>query len=304
MHSFSIYILSALVASFFLFGEALAQQVQRRILDARSPIYCPVSPLSTLTITFPEKLEAVNGVGFLRDSEKGDCDYLMSYQAGSRFLSLAPKSAKVPCRNLNVVMGGKNHVLIIYIPKRPDEAWMSLSLEYPRRAKDTLKPDIKQREESIKKSLVKPIQQIQAPTPAQLLGLIDSTKLLSSVDSSERSKLVTLMPHLDVRWNVGQKTNNGIYLIEICSAIRNKKMDAVCFELTIQNLTNHELKINPESFAVRVGSSVYAQIMSDSIMTIAPDRVEKAYFVICGNGSGSHNWISTENNFVVSVDLF
>ncbi len=274
------------------------QSIESRYLKGEEPISMPLSAYTTITITFPGELEGISGAGFTTDYSKKPGDYVLEYVQGARHLSIIPVSNEVPPRNLNVVYGGNTYVFIPYIASKVEDSWLALNLYE--------KPVLKEanRSNEIKRLKGTPNNKFEQATPARLLGMIDSLKLISGTkDFSKQKELVKLMDHLECNLMMDQKMHYGDYILSIDKVIRNKKIDALCFEVSIQNLTSKALYINPESFSVRVGSSLYNQVLSDVSVDLKGLKTQKGYFVIVGNGGGQANWLSVNNRFQASMDI-
>ena len=296
-------LLLGLTGSFLVSLSLCAQQVKRAYLDDSKPLFCPIGASATLTIQFPAPLESVVGMGFVSDTEQKKGDYSLYYEEGRTFLSIAPRNENAPPRNLNIIFGGKTYVLVPFITNNPAAAWMSLVLSQVEHTPEVIESKAKLSTANlVKKRSVPLLSTIKDPSPAQLLGLIDSLKLLSTVEGAEQERIITLMKHLEVAVELNQQSHFGTHIIAIDKVVRHKNIDALGLEISLQNLSDKPLYISPESFSVRVGEQLFQQSMSDAPTTLAGHETQKAYLVICGNGVGGSNWLSTNNRFIVSVD--
>lgn len=275
------------------------QLIEQRYLRQDEPISIPMSPYTTTTLSFPGELDGISGAGFTSDYEKKKGDYLLEYTPGNFHLSIIPLAEDVPPRNLNIIYQGKTFVFVPFIAKRAKDSWVALNLLNPIR----LRPEKNETKRPFGKAKVKPLPEFETASPARLVGLIDSAKLLSSTRPGEQSQLLGLMEHIEANLMPNQRMHYGAYAISIDKVLRHNKIDALCFEVSIKNLGNKRLFINPESFTVRVGASVYNQVLSDVEVKIDPTKSVKGYFVIIGNGAGNPNWLSPNNRFQVSLDL-
>jgi hypothetical protein len=284
-----------------LAGPAWGQLIEQRYLLEDEPISVPMSPYTTTTLSFPSELEGISGAGFTSDYEKKKGDYLLEYASGTSYLSIIPLAEDVPPRNLNIIYNGKTFVFVPFIAKRARESWVALNL-VTRPVKNEKKGENKEVRPFVK-SKTKPLSDLEKASPSRLIGLMDSTKLLSATRPEERSRLLKLMPHIEANLMPNQRMHYGAYAVSIDKVIRHGKIDALCFEISVKNLSSRDLLINPESFSVRVGASVFSQVLSDIDPKIAPQKSAKGYFVIIGNGAGKPNWLSPSNRFQVSLDL-
>lgn len=284
-----------------LAGAAWGQLIEQRYLMEDEPISVPMSPYTTTTLSFPGELDGISGAGFTSDYEKKKGDYLLEYAPGTSFLSIIPLSEDVPPRNLNIIYNGKTFVFVPFIAKRARESWVALNL-VTRPMKNEKKGENKE-VRPFGKSKTKPLSDLEKASPSRLIGLMDSTKLLSATRAEERSRLLKLMPHVEANLMPNQRMHYGAYAVSIDKVIRHNKIDALCFEVSVKNLSSRDLLINPESFSVRVGASVFSQVLSDIDPKIAPQKSAKGYFVIIGTGAGKPNWLSPSNRFQVSLDL-
>jgi len=276
-----------------------AQLIEQRYLRADEPISVPVSPYTTTTLNFPGELDGISGAGFTADYEKKKGDYLLEYAPGASHLSIIPLGEEVPPRNLNIIYQGKTFVFVPFIAKKARDSWVALNLL----SRPKKKMDSRGNKRPLSKLKVKPASQFEKASPARLVGLMDSTKLISATRPEEQQQLLELMPHIEANLMPNQRMHYGSYAISIDKVIRHNKIDALCFEVSIKNLGAREFLINPESFTVRAGASVYAQVLSDVEPSIEPQSSVKGYFIIIGNGAGKPNWLSPNNSFQVSLDV-
>lgn len=267
-------------------------------MNERIPVAIPMHPSVTLTIQFPYEISSLNGAGFTPDIVRAPGEYLISYTAPNNYFSLYPLVTDPETRNLNVIIRGKIYVLRPYITANPEKAWTSLVFEDPNELKkiDEIHP-------RIHKSFSVPKAKIQSSGIAKIIGFLDITKLLSQVNESVLTKLLSTMPDVQVSLRKNDFLDYGTHRIFIDIVSRNNKYDIVVFGLRVINDSKQLLQFNPESFTVRCKEAVYAQVVSDFQGSVQPGESAIAYFAIIGTAEGSPNYLDPSNKFNINIDF-
>lgn len=266
-------------------------------MDDNMPQSVPMHPSVTLTIQFPYEIDGLNGAGFTPDITKASGEYLISYTAPNRYFSLYPLVDRPEARNLNVVVKDKIYVLRPYLVSNPDKAWTALIFTDPE--KDSKKADLHPR---IHKSFKKPKPKLQPSSTAKMIGFMDLTKLLSQLKSPALKEILNLTPNVSVSLRKDNCTNFGTHRIVLDIVARNNDYDMLVFGLRLINDEKVPLTFNPESFTVRCGNNVYTQAISDFQGKVDPGESAVGYFLILGTAEGTPNYLSPENEFLITID--
>jgi hypothetical protein len=91
------------------------------------------------------------------------------------------------------------------------------------------------------------------------------------------------------------------YEIQIEEAFRFNVEDTLVFRLVIINKSDTSLIYQPDSFALRAGSRLYPQSISDADGTVPPKGRSIVYFAVTGTPDGGRNELSLRNAFTVLV---
>lgn len=277
-----------------LWGEG----VHRVYMDSDNPQAIPMHHSVTLTIQFPYEISALNGAGFSPDLTKAAGEYLISYTAPNNFFSLYPITDDPKSRNLNVIVREKIYVLRPYLVSDPGKAWKALVFEDPdkKRPLDDVHP-------RVHKSFKQTPKVIQTSSTSKIVAMIDKTKLLSQVSESVLKDLLSVMPEMSISLRKNNVSHYETHRIFLDIVSRNKKYDILVFGVRVINDSLETLVLNPESFTVRCGDHVYTQVLSDFQGTVAPGESAIGYFAIIGTAEGLPNYLATENEFQINLDL-
>ena len=89
------------------------------------------------------------------------------------------------------------------------------------------------------------------------------------------------------------------YEIQIEEAFRFNTEDTLVFRIGITNKSDASLIYQPDSFALRAGSRLYPQSISDANGTVPPRSQSIVYFAVTGTPDGGRNELSLRNAFTV-----
>ena len=289
------YVILFLILGQQLFGSSGALKV---LMDENAPQGVPMHPAVTLTIKFPYEIDGIHGAGFTPDITKASGEYLISYTAPNNYFSLYPLVMNPEPRNLNVVVKDKIYILRPYMVSNPDKAWNALVFE---------DPEVKKRESEphprVHKSFAAPKKQLQSSSTAKIVGMIDTTKLLSQVKESVLNELLGVMPHIKVSLRQNDFKDYGTHRVFLDIVARNNKYDILVFGLRVVNDSKGDILFNPESFTVRCSDQVHTQVVSDFQGRVASGESAVGYFAIIGTAEGTPNYLDPSNEFSVNIDL-
>jgi hypothetical protein len=265
-----------LTVTVFVTTVALADSsaIQRVLLDDHTVVGVPVATNRVTTLNFPGPIEAIDGAGFTVDG-KTPGQFQLAHAKGSAFLSvraLSPQAAG----NLNIRW---NHRTYVFELSASDAPVLSLNLESPPTPEEAgLAP---------------------AVSPLKLLSLLDKAKAFPLLKSQQPETVA----------DVGFTTYDGKplvsdfndYEIQIEQAFRFNAEDTLVFRIGITNKSNTPLIYQPDSFALRAGSRIYPQSISDAGGTVPSQSRSIVYFAVTGTPDGGRNELSLKNQFTVLV---
>jgi hypothetical protein len=266
----SLLLLSASLA------PAASSAIQRVWLNARTVVTVPVATNRVTTISFPSAIAAIDGAGLTVDG-KTPGEFQLAHTKGSAFLSVRALSARASA-NLNVRWNDRIYAFELVESNIPV---LSLNMEVP------AKPE----EGGVGRSAV-----------------VDPLKLLALLDKAKAFPLLKAQ-HPDSVGDVGFTTYDGRplvsdfddYEIQVEQAFRFNAEDTLVFRVVITNQTTTQFIYQPDSFAIRAGSRLYPQSISDASGTVPPLGRAVIYFAVTGTPDGGRNNISLKNPFTVLV---
>lgn len=254
-----------------------AQPIQQVWLDDNVAVSVPVATNRVTTISFPSPIEAIDGAGFTVDG-KTPGQFQLAHTRGSAFLSvraLVPKASA----NLNIRWNDHTFVFELIESNSPVLSLNMAALPAPEEIGAGQAPQV---------------------SPLKLLSLLDKAKAFALLKSQQPESVA----------DVGFTTYNGKplisdfndYQIQIQQAFRFNDEDTLVFRVAITNETDTPLIYQPDSFAVRAGSRLYPQSISDASGTVPPKGQSIAYFAVTGTPDGGRNNLSLKNQFTVLVN--
>ena len=97
-------------------------------------------------------------------------------------------------------------------------------------------------------------------------------------------------------------SENDQIKVQIVRVLRDNQLDAVGFEVTIENKTDQPYRYDPANFAVRVGPEVYVNTLGDGQGLIPAHAKQTAYFIVASSAeSNVPNDLSVFNDFTAIV---
>lgn len=248
--------------------------IKRFLLDEFT-VYTIVVPerRGVCTVIFPSQLSGLYGSNIItgQDTEQRG-DFLISHKPGSYYFSIV--SLKDGGNgSLNVVLNRKVYVIRL-ITDKIDKAYSSVTFDNA----TTL---------ANKKNIA----------PKVLLSLLEKAKnypLYLKHYPESVSGVEYYYPN--------QIYNYNAYNIKLAGVYRFSGADTLVFHIILKNLTNSELRYNPQDFAVRAGDSgLFFCSVADASGVIPPHGQTKAFFAITGNPNGGKNNLSAENEWKILI---
>lgn len=293
-----IIIISTIVlASIFQISKATADLIQEYVLDDSIIYTIPAHPSTTVTIHFPSEIEGLKGVGFTLGGENEPTDFICSYTPGDNYFSMAPTASDVQSRNINVITNGKIYVLKPYLVNEADQACAVVKFKN----KSMLTPESDASSTIEKKICVQSDNEIASVN--KMLGIIDLLKLIGGLKNETAQSVMNKFPQMEYKEVFGDSLDYGLYSIHLKYVIRNQAIDALGFCFVVENQSNDDLILDPESICVRAGDHVYQQAISDLQPKLKSEESAVGYFVIHRDGEGIKNYLDVNNNFKISLDI-
>jgi hypothetical protein len=277
-NSIAIFVvLLGALAQWLAAQENLSSRIVRLPLNQNEPSVIKLGTRGITTIEFPSKIEALDGFGFnVNPAPDGPDLFQISFNKGTNFLSLKAMKEGVE-GNLTVVLDGKVYSLFC---KSVDDPVFVVIFEGGN-GRRTTNPD-----EVLAKN--KPI------SPARLLGFLDKVKAFPTLKVSAPE----IFHGMDVAEPNSDSSLEGLQVL-LRRVIRDDSIDAVGFEVELDNKTNKDFLYDPESFGVRAGSEVYQQAVADASGLVPAGKSQSAFFVVTGTATGGRNDLAVTNKFDV-----
>jgi hypothetical protein len=264
-------------------GNGLSSRVREATLDQLRPVEVLASTHGVTTLQFPEKVEALDGDGFTQKpgEEAGE----FSITPGANWVSVRSLRAGA-VQNLNVVIAGKVYPVLL---RTAESNEFSVLFRFaggsgPLTAGQAAKG-------------ATPNKGISAP---RILGLIDKMKGYR-VFSEQAPGMYIDCDISEPKAPKGADETDRVKS-QIVRIVRDNHLDAVAFEVRLQNKLDGEIVYDPNGLAVRVGKEIYPAIMGDGFGKIEPKGQQTAFFVVAGSAnSGVPNNLSAYNEFKLVV---
>jgi hypothetical protein len=251
------------------------EPIESAQLDDRVVYIVPVATNRVTTISFPGPIAAIDAAGVTADPRMAG-QFQLAHTKGAAFFSvkaLAPKASA----NVNVRWGKNTYVFQLAESPQPV---LSLILE-ARPSAGGVKP---------------------APvvSPTRLLALLDKAKAFPLL-KLQHPEAVASVDFVTFEKKPSVSDFND-YEIRIEEAFRFNAEDTLVLHLLLNNKTDVPIHYRPDSFALRIGSRIYRQSISDAAGLIPPKAEVTAYFAVTGTPEGGRNELSLKNEFTVLVD--
>jgi len=257
---------------------ALAQSsaIQQVWLDDHVAVSVPVATNRVTTISFPSAITAIDGAGITVDGKTPGL-FQLAHTKGSAFLSvraLFPKAAG----NLNIRWNDHTYVFEL---TESDQPVLSLNLEPPPTPEEA------------------GVGRAPEVSPLKLLALLDKAKAFPLLKAQQPETVAGV----DFTTYDGKPLVSDFndYEIQIEEAFRFNAEDTLVFRIGITNKSDTSLIYQPDSFALRAGSRLYSQSISDANGTVPPRSQNIVYFAVTGTPDGGRNELSLRNAFTVLV---
>jgi hypothetical protein len=275
----SIVKLSLVTVAVFAVRIVLADSsaIQNVFLDERTVVSVPVASNRVTTISFPNPIDAIDGVGITVDGKTPGL-FQLAHIKGSAFLSvraLAPKAAA----NLNIRWNDHTYVFELTESNTP---FLSLVMQAPPMPEES------------------GVGHAPEASPLKLLSLLDKAKAFPLLKAQQPESVA----------DVGFTTYDGEplvsdfndYQIQIEAAFRFNSEDTLVFRVAITNAADTPLIYQPDSFAVRAGNRLYPQSISDADGTVPPEGRSIVYFAVTGTPDSGRNDLALKNHFTVLIN--
>jgi hypothetical protein len=264
---------TVLAATVALAGSSAIQQV---MLDDRTMVSVPVATNRVTTISFPSAITAIDGAGITVDGKTPGL-FQLAHTKGSAFLSvraLLPKASA----NLNIRWHDHTYVFELTESDQPVLALNLAAMPTPEDAGVGRAPEV---------------------GPLKLLALLDKAKAFPLLKAQQPESVASV----DFTTYDGKPLISDFndYEIQIEEAFRFNTEDTLVFRIAITNKSDTPLLYQPDSFALRAGSRLYPQSISDANGTVPPKGRSVVYFAVTGTPDGGRNELSLRNAFTVLV---
>ena len=264
--------------------DALAKRVREALLDQLAPVAVDVSIHGITTLQFPAHIDAVDGDGFASKAGQ-DAQFLIA--PGDSWVSIKSLLPGAE-QNLNVVIHGRVYAILVRTREKNDYAVIFHEPSMGPLPKTSL---AQVRREVSRKKI----------STARIIGLLDKLKGYPTFSQQAAAMYIGMDVAEPVKEGKGFSENEQIK-VQIERVLRDNQMDAVGFEITIENKTDLPYRYDPANFAVRVGPEVYVNTLGDGQGLIPAHAKQTAYFIVAASAeSNVPNDLSVYNDFTAIV---
>jgi hypothetical protein len=257
----------------------LRRKVVQLALNQNEPANVKVGLNGITTVQFPAKIEAIDGYGFSMQPNAESDFFQLSYHKGTNFLSLKALRPGVNA-NLTVVINEK--VYCLFCEEDSDPSFVVI-FGVPAESTRLVASNEESRGD-------------KAVSTARLLGFLDKVKGYPTLKTVEPDSLDGL--------EVAEPNKNaavGDIETVIKRVIRDDSLDAVGFEVELNNKSKSDFYFDPEGFSVRVGDQQYDQSISDAGGIVPAGTSVPAFFAVTGTPSGGRNDLAVNQDFDLEV---
>jgi len=221
--------------------DVLKDKIVRSTLNHSEPAVVKVGTNGVTSLEFPYKIEAIDGYGFSQTPGSGDA-FQISYTKGTNYFSVRALKPGVT-GNLTVVLDQK--VYSLFFEESNDPSFVNIFGA----AGGSAAPGEREVAEVSK-----------IATPAELAALLDKVKGYALLKSSSPEMLTGLQV---VEPGKKMKISNEIEST-IVRVLKDGSLDAVAFEVEIDNRSPRDFSYDPQGLQVRVKDHVYSASMEDA----------------------------------------
>lgn len=242
-------------------------------LDERTVYEIKVGHENVTTIMFPSAPTSLEGANIGVDPQQRPA-FLISYKPGKYYFSVKANSNN-KIATLNVVWNQKTYVLRF---KPADEPYYTVTFFEQARGGGRF---------------------------SNGRAKVDPNKLLALLDRAKSFHLIEQQyPEMAQQIDYVQPSRICFYKdfeVLIDEVFRFDPEDTLVFRVLLRNASANEIFYQPQSFAIRVGTLVYYQSISDASGIMPPGSTTAAYFAITGTPDGGRNELSVNNKFNILV---
>jgi hypothetical protein len=292
------------------------------------------------TFRFPQAVKSVKGMFFSENPEQIAGDWILHFDKGAPYVSVTPYGTNSPQRTMNIVTGDNVYVVSVRVADDADSAVAVVRFHTDKTrpatvvssgpsddagagasadtAAETGRAERGAAAEpagfsggtgfggvsGVSASKNPPVAEKKADgvSAAQLVGFLDKVKLLNSkMPPQSRVALLKEMQGVRMVFKENAVSDFGAVRVVLKSVVRDSRMDALGFALTIENLSRYNLLVEPESLWFRCGAHVRRQTLSDVSPQLPALKSVDAYFVVVGDGQGGKNRLLPENEFKIGL---
>jgi len=254
--------------------DVLKDKIVRSTLNHSVPAVVKVGTNGVTSLEFPYKIEAIDGYGFSQTPGSGDA-FQISYAKGTNYFSVRALKPGVT-GNLTVVLDQK--VYSLFFEESKDPSFVNIF-----GAADPGGSATSGEREVAEVSKV--------ATPTQLAALLDKAKGYALLKGSSSEMLTGLQVA-----EPGQKLkiSNEVELT-ILRVLKDDSLDAVAFEVGIDNRSSKDFSYDPQGLEVRVKDHVYGVSMADAPGIVKAGTRTSIFFLVNSPGFAQRaDWASND----------
>jgi hypothetical protein len=238
----------------------LSRKVAHEVLNQNMPSQVRIGLQGITTLEFPARIEAINGYGFALQSTTDRDEFQLVYEKGTNYFSLKALRPDVSA-NLSVVLNGKVYCIYCTENQDPSFAVIFRAPGEDRRDSELEVAAFGKKVDSREKL-------------AAFLAKVKAYPGLKTTDPNSINSLTVAEPN--------KAATMGQIETVIKRVVRDEGLDAIGFEIEINNRSSGDYYFDPDGFAVRVGAEQFTASLSDAGGIVPAGNTVSAYFVVAG----------------------
>ena len=239
--------------------DVLKDKIVRATLNHSEPAVVKVGINGVTSLEFPYKIEAIDGYGFSQTPGSGDA-FQISYSKGSNYFSVRALKPGVT-GNLTVVLDQK--VYSVFFEESNDPSFVNIFAAAA--SSGSAAPGER-----------KVAQKGKVAPPAQLGALLEKVKgyaLLKASSPETLDGLQVAEPGKKIK--VADQVDSTIRRV-----LKDDSLDAVAFEVGIDNRSPSDFSYDPQGLQVRVKDQVYSAVMEDASGIVKAGTTASIFFLV------------------------
>ena len=256
--------------------DVLKDKIVRATLNHSEPAVVKVGINGVTSLEFPYKIEAIDGYGFSETPGSEDA-FQISYSKGTNYFSVRALKPGV-AGNLTVVLDQK--VYSVFFEESNDPSFVNIFAAAA--SSGSAAPGER-----------KVVQEGKVAPPAQLGALLEKAKGYALLKASSPEMLDGLkVAEPGKKIKVADQVDSTIRRV-----LEDDSLDAVAFEVEIDNRSSSDFLYDPQELQVRVKDQVYSAVMKDAPGIVRAGTTTSIFLLVNDPGLVQRSGWAASNDF-------